>query len=379
MTVEFFRHNLGSTELSFLAQALDGLFLTAGPMTRQFEEAFSSYLACTHVVGTYSCTTALFLCLKALDIGPGDEVITTPMTFIATPNAIIEAGATPVFVDVEEATGNMDVNRIEEAISSRTRAIIPVHLYGHMCDMKGIRRIADTHHLSVIEDAAHCIEGERDGIRPARLSDAACFSFYATKNMTSGEGGAIATHDPSLAEKLFLLRSHGMNRDAAGRYTERYRHWDMVCMGYKGNMFDIQAALLLPQIQRIEEKWARRRDICIRYREAFGPIDGIDLPEILPHTKHAYHLFTLWVDPAKRDQFMAGLQSRGIGVAVNYRPVHLLTYYREIFGFKDAMFPKAEQIGNGTISLPLYPGLTRGEVEAVIRAVENEARRSETS
>lgn len=369
--VQFYKHGLGKEELASVAEALEGIFLTAGPMTRRFEDAFSVYLGCPHVVGTYSCTMALFLCLKALNIGPGDEVITTPMTFIATSNAILEAGAAPVFVDVEQATGNIDVNRIEEAIGPKTRAIIPVHLYGHMCDMKGIRRIADTHNLSVIEDSAHCIEGERDGIRPAQLSDAACFSFYATKNMTSGEGGAVATHNRALAQKLLLLRSHGMNKEASGRYTETYQHWDMVCMGYKGNMFDIQAALLLPQIPKIEAGLRRREEISNRYREAFGPMDGIDFPEIHPNTRHAHHLFTIWV--GWRDAFLERLQNQGIGVAVNYRPVHLLTYYRETFGFKAAMFPKAELIGRRTLSLPMYPQMTEEEVAEVIRAVHKGA------
>ena len=374
MTVEFFRHNLGHEALRSVKKALDGLFLTAGPMTRQFETAFSKYLDCPHVVGTYSCTTALFLCLKALDIGSPDEVITTPMTFIATSNAILEAGATPVFVDVEPATGNMDVNKIEAAIGPKTRAIMPVHLYGHMCDMKAIRRIADAHNLSVIEDAAHCIEGEREGIRPARLSDAACFSFYATKNMTSGEGGAVATHSKTLAETLRCLRSHGMNKEAAGRYTETYRHWDMVRMGYKGNMFDIQAALLLPQIPKLEENLKKRQEIADRYREAFRSIPGIDLPQTHPFTGHACHLFTIRVPPGRRDAFLDKLQEKGIGVAVNYRAIHLLTYYRETFGFKEGMFPNAENIGETTISLPLYPGMTAKDIAAVIMTVKKELR-----
>lgn len=373
MKVEFYRHSLGSAESRSVARALEGVFLTAGPLTRKFEERFASYLHCKRVVGTFSCTTALFLCLKALGIGRGDEVITTPMTFIATPNAILEAGATPIFVDVEEATGNIDVNLIEKAIGSKTRAIIPVHLYGHMCAMKKIREIADTYGLSIIEDSAHCIEGERDGIRPGQLSDAACFSFYATKNMTSGEGGAVATHNRALAQKLLLLRSHGMNKEASGRYTETYRHWDMVCMGYKGNMFDIQAALLLPQIPKLDENWRRRQEISRRYRGAFGPMDGLNFPEILTHTRHAHHLFTIWVDPERRDECLCRLQEQGIGVAVNYRPVHLLTYYRETFGFKEGIFPKAELIGKRTLSLPMYPQMTEEEVAEVIRAVQKGA------
>ena len=370
MKVEFYRHNLGHEEIRSVARALEGVFLTSGPLTRKFEDEFTRVLNCRRVVGTYSCTTAVFLCLKALGIGHGDQVITTPMTFVATSNAILEAGAIPVFVDVEEATGNMDAELIEKAITPKTKAIMPVHLYGHMCDMKKISEIADRHRLYVIEDAAHCIEGERDGIRPGQLSDAACFSFYATKNMTSGEGGAIATNNEALANKLMLLRSHGINKDAARRYAGMYEHWDMVCMGYKGNMFDIQAALLLPQISRLEENLKRRQEIFTTYTSAFQTIDGIDMPEILPRTKHAHHLFTIWVNPDKRDEFMSRLQEEEIGVAVNYRPVHLLTYYRQTFGFTEGMFPKAEMIGERTISLPMYPMMSEDAVIKVIEAVQ---------
>ena len=370
MKVEFYRHNLGRQEMRSVARALEGVFLTSGPLTREFEDEFTRVLNCRRVVGTYSCTTAIFLCLKALGIGRGDQVITTPMTFVATSNAILEAGAIPVFVDVEEATGNMDAELIEKAITPKTKAIMPVHLYGHICDMKKIREIADHNGLHIVEDAAHCIQGERDGIRPGQLSDAACFSFYATKNMTSGEGGASVTNNEALANKLMLLRSHGINKDAARRYAGMYEHWDMVCMGYKGNMFDIQAALLLPQIPRLEENLKRRQEIFTTYTSAFQTIDGIDMPEILPRTKHAHHLFTIWVDPDKRDEFMNRLQAEGVGVAVNYRPVHLLTYYRQTFGFKEGMFPKAEMIGKRTISLPMYPKMGEDAVAKVIKAVQ---------
>jgi len=371
--VEFFRHDLGETEIRSVARALEGTFLTVGPLTQKFEASFAEFLDCRSVVGTWSCTAALFLVLKALDIGRGDEVLTTPMTFIATSNAILEAGATPIFVDVEATTGNMDVRLIERAIGPKTKAIMPVHLYGHMCDMKRMRDIADRHGLFLIEDAAHCIEGDRDGIRPSRLSDAACFSFYATKNMTSGEGGAVATNDSELADKLRLIRSHGMNKEAAGRYSGTYEHWDMLCMGYKANMFDIQAALLLPQISRIGGNLKKRRTVYQSYMKVFGPMAGISIPEILPRTTHAHHLFTLWVDPLLRDAFTKKLQGQGIGVAVNYRPVHLLSYYRRTFGFREGMFPKAERIGGSTLSLPFYPQLSERDVSRVIEAVQEVA------
>ncbi|QTA84484.1 DegT/DnrJ/EryC1/StrS family aminotransferase [Desulfonema magnum] len=374
MKVEFYRHSLGSAEGQSVAHALEGLFLTAGPLTRKFEEKFAQYLNCQRVVGTYSCTTALFLCLKALEIGHGDEVITTPMTFIATANVILEAGAVPVFADVEDTTGNINAELIENAITAKTKAIIAVHLYGHLCDMKKINDIARRHGLFLIEDTAHCVEGERDGIRPGSFSDAACFSFYATKNMTSGEGGAVATNNESLAEKLILLRSHGMNKEAADRYNGKYRHWDMVCMGYKGNMFDIQAALLLPQIPELENKLKKRQEIFNKYVSVFSDMDGVEFPITLSGTKHACHLFTIWVNPDKRDDILNALQEEGIGVAVNYRPVHLLTYYRKTFGYKEESFPVAEMIGKRTISLPLYPNMGEDAVGKVIEAVQKSVR-----
>lgn len=369
MKVEFYRHDLGSEEFSSVVQALNGIFLTAGPMTERFENEFASFLNCRRVVGTSSCTSALYLSLKAFDIGHEDEVITTPMSFIATSNTILQAGARPVFVDVEKSTGNISVEAIEQAIGPKTKAILPVHLYGHMCDMKGIRLIADRYGLFVIEDAAHCIEGEREGIRPGQLGDVACFSFYATKNLTSGEGGAIATNHEKLADKLMLMRSHGMDKNAAKRYTKRYRHWDMVCMGYKANMCDIQAALLIPQLARAEKNLEKREKIYKFYERAFAGSDAVEYPRTLPYTKHARHLFTIWVAPADRDELLFKLQDRGIGVAVNYRPIHLLSFYRERFGFSSGCFPVAEQIGNRTITLPLYPSLTEEAAEFVVNNV----------
>jgi dTDP-4-amino-4,6-dideoxygalactose transaminase len=367
--VEFYRHSLGKGEAEELARTLDGVFLTAGPRTRQFEDWLAGYLGASGAVGLFSCTTALYLAQKALDIGPGDEVITTPMTFIATPNSVLHTGARVVFVDCDPITGNIDLDQAERAITPRTKAIIAVHLYGHMVDMRRLRAIADKSYIRVIEDSAHCIEGERDGIKPGQLSDVACFSFYATKNMACGEGGAVASRDPGMLDRVRLLRTHGMNKEAASRYTGTYRHWDMLELGYKGNMFDIQAALLLPQIPHVEERWQRREAICQQYATAFERMEGVGFPRVLDGTKSARHLFTIWVDPERRDEILTGLQERGIGVAVNYRAVHLLTYYREQLGYRSGMYPAAERIGSSTITLPLYPGLADEQVEAVIEAV----------
>ena len=217
-----------------------------------------------------ACTGAMHLSLLGLGIGPGDEVITTPMTFIATATAILEAGATPVFVDVEPDTGNLDAERVEAAITPRTKAILPVHLYGLMCDMRALRAIADRHGLTLVEDAAHCVEGMRNGVRPAELSATACFSFYATKNLTCGEGGAIATDDTALYEKLRLLHLHGMTKTAFDRSREGYTHWDMVELGWKYNMSNIEAALLLPQFERMAGKLEQRDKLARAYDERLG-------------------------------------------------------------------------------------------------------------
>lgn len=370
MRIEFYKHNISQQDIDNAVGVLNSLFLTTGEVVSEFEGEFSRYLSCRYTVGVTSCTAALHLSLLAYGIGPGDEVITTPMTFIASANSVIHAGATPVFVDVEPETANINVDLIEGAITPKTKAILPVHLYGQMCDMKKIREIADRYHLIIIEDAAHAIEASRDGIRPAQLGDAACFSFYATKNITSGEGGAISTNSEEIAERLKKLRLHGMSKGAAERYSKRYEHWDMEMLGWKYNMSNIQAALLLSQLGRIEQNWQRREDICRLYEEAFKKDSGVTCLKVLPNSKSARHLFTILVPPKRRDSIMGQLQERGIGVAVNFRAIHLLTFYRQTFGYKKGMYPMAEKIGDSTITLPLYPKLTDEEVRYVIQTVK---------
>src|SRR5438552_5605952 len=224
--IPFYLHDLGAAELECVARVLAGPILTTGDTVREFEEQFAGFLGRKHAIAVTSCTGALHMSLLALGIGPGDEVITTPMTFIASSTAVLEAGARPVFVDVEPDTGLLDARLLEAAITPRTKAVLPVHLYGQLCDMRAIREIADRHGLRVVEDAAHCIEGERDGVRPGQLGDTACFSFYATKNLTCGEGGAVVTDRDELAARLRLLRLHGMTKTAADRWREGYQHWD---------------------------------------------------------------------------------------------------------------------------------------------------------
>ncbi|MBX7220223.1 MAG: DegT/DnrJ/EryC1/StrS family aminotransferase [Blastocatellia bacterium] len=369
MKVEFYRHSLETEDKALLLETADSIFLTTGEVVYDFERKFSAALGNRRTIGLMSCTAALHLGLLALEIGAGDEVITTPMTFIATPNSVLHAGATPVFVDVEPTSGNLDPDRLEAAITPRTKAIMPVHLYGEMCDMRRLRAVADKHGLKIIEDAAHCIEAERDGVKPGNLGDVACYSFYATKNLTCGEGGAISANDDELAEKLRKLSLHGMSKSAADRYVGRYQHWDMEFLGWKYNMNNLQAALLVNQLKRLETYWQRREAICRRYEAGFAGVPGLDFPRVASNAKSARHLFTLWVEPALRDRFLHELQQREIGVAVNYRAVHLLSFYREQFGFERGSFPVAERIGDSTITLPLYPKMTDEQVDYVIEQV----------
>lgn len=368
--VEFFKHNIGPEEIASVTEALKGTILTTGERVWEFEEKFAKYLGCRYAVGVTSCTGALHLALMAHGVGPGDEVITTPMSFVATSNAILQAGALPVFVDVEPETGNINADLIKDATTSRTKAILPVHLYGQMCDMKRILEIADGHGLIVIEDAAHALEAERDGVRPGQASEAACFSFYPTKSITSGEGGAVVINAPEIAESLKRLRLHGMDLSAVDRYAKRYQHWDAEALGWKYNMNNIQAALLLPQLGQVERRWRRREDICHRYEAAFAGVPGLDFPRALPGSKSGRNLFTIWVGAERRDEILWAIQEQGVGVAVNFRPIHLLSYYRRTFGYREGMFPAAEKIGRRTIALPLYPKLSDEEVDYVIALVK---------
>jgi UDP-4-amino-4-deoxy-L-arabinose-oxoglutarate aminotransferase len=368
--VEFFRHDLGEAELESVRNVFETPFLTTGEFTDKFERRLAEYLGVEYVIGCMSGTAGLHLAYLALEIGPGDEVITTPMSFIATATAIVHAGARPVFVDVETETGNIDPAAVESAITSKTRAISPVHLYGQLCDMKKLQEITDRHGIAIVEDAAHSLEAEQDGYRSGSFGDAAAFSFYATKSITCGEGGCITVHRGDLAEKLRKLSLHGMSKGAAEGYGGLYRHWDMELDGWKYNLSNILAAILLPQLNRTEAKRNRREEICRLYEEGFSEMDGIGFPRVLDGRKSARHLFTIWVPKSKRDAYIESLGREGVGVAVNYRPIHLMEYFRETFGYREGMYPVAEKIGASTISLPLHTSLKTQEIEYVIEKVK---------
>ncbi len=364
MKIEFFKHSLQKEDVQNAVDVLNSIFLTTGPVSSSFEEKFSNFTGLEHTVSLSSCTAALHLSLLALDVGPGDEVITTPMTFIATATSILHAGAVPVFVDVEDDTGLIDVSKIEKVITKRTKAIMPVHLYGAMVDMKALRQIAQKHNLKIIEDCAHCIEGERDGIKPGQLGDVACYSFYATKNLTCGEGGAASTNNADVAKKIRTLRLHGMSKDAAARYHGRYKHWDMISLGWKYNLDDIHAALLVGQISRLPDNLRMRKKISTCYDEGFSGIKNLTIPSRPGESAH--HLYTIWVDKDRRDEILTLFHEHDIGVAVNYRAIHQLTFFQKEFSFLPDDYPIAYDIGKRTITLPLYPGLTKNEIDYVI-------------
>ena len=370
MAVDFYRHSLGEDEKAAVRGVLDSLFLTTGQKVYAFENAFEDYLGVAAVVCTAHATASLHLAMLAAGIGPGDEVVTTPMTFLSSSNAIVYAGGTPVFVDVDSATANIDPAAVEAAITPRTKAIVAVDLYGLMADMVALRAIANRHSLALVEDAAHCVEGRRDGFGPGQLADYGCFSFYATKNLTCGEGGAITAREGAKKNLLRQLSSHGMSKNAADRYAGKYQHWDMERLGYKYNLSDVNAALLLPQLPKLADRLLRREEICRKYEAAFRETPCVSFPIVPEGMTSGRHLFTIWVDPGKRDAVLAGIQARGIGIAVNYRAVHLTKYYRERFGFRRGMFPAAERIGDSTITIPLWPAMTDAQVDEVIAAVK---------
>lgn len=361
--VDFYRHDLGEAELDSLRQTLGTTFLTLGPRVGEFEKQLSARLDVPHVVGVSSCTLGLHMTMHALGVGPGDEVITTPMTYISTPNAALYVGATPVFADVLPSTGALDPDDVARKITPRTRAILAVNLYGQMCDVRALRALADRHGLFLVEDAAHGFEPERDGARPGQVSDAAVFSFYATKTLTSGDGGAIATRRPELDQRLRRLRNHGVSKDAASRHGGTYQHWDMIELGFKGALTDIEAALLLPQLARAERRRDLRQAAVDRYEARLRGVPGVTL--MARTGKSAHHLFAVLVDRDRREHVLTRLSEQGIGCAVNYRAVHTLRYYRERFGLPEEALPVAADIGARTVSLPLWPGLSDDEVDHV--------------
>jgi dTDP-4-amino-4,6-dideoxygalactose transaminase len=366
--------SLGNDEIAEVTDSLRSGWIGTGPKVARFEEMIRAHTGARHAVAVNSCTAALHLSLLAAGIGPGDEVITTAMTFVATVNAILHVGATPVLVDCERDTQLIDTAAIAAAITDRTRAIIPVHMCGRVCDMTAIEAIARKHNLTVIEDAAHALEGGWQGRNVGTMSKLTCFSFYVTKNVTTGEGGAVTTDDQALADRIKTLALHGMSRDAWKRFSDRgYKHYQVVEAGFKYNMMDLQAAIGIHQLKRVRASLHRRQAIWTRYTEAFADL-AVTLPAPIPENmNHALHLYTLMIDEqsagVSRDDFMARLHADGVGTGVHYIGVHCHPYYQARFGWAVQHFPNASWISERTVSIPLSPGLTDLQVDRVITAV----------
>lgn len=367
---------IDDAEVDEVVDSMRSGWLGTGPKVAKFEEMIRRYVGADYAMALNSCTAGLHLSMLVAGLGPGDEVITTPMTFCATVNTIIHAGATPVLVDCDRETMLIDPQRIEDAITSRTRAIVPVHLCGRPCDMDAIGDIAQRHNLVVIEDAAHALETIYKGRKVGNISQLTCFSFYVTKNVVTGEGGMVTTNNPDFAEKIKMYGLHGMSRDAWKRFSDDgYKHYQVVFPGFKYNMMDLQAAIGIHQLARVEENLVRRNEIWQQYNQAFG-----DLPVGLPatdeaDTHHARHLYTLMIDKDRcgmtRDQFMQKLHHLNIGTGVHYLGVHLHPYYRERFGYREEDFPNCTWISERTVSIPLSPKLSGADVEDVIEAVQS--------
>lgn len=361
-------------EIDEVLAVMQSGWLGTGPRAAQFERDFAAYKSVPYSAALNSCTAALHLSILAAGIKPGDEVITTPMTFCATVNAIIHAGGVPVLADVDPVTMNIDPGEIERRITCRTRAILPVHFAGRACDMDAIMAIAWKHGLKVIEDCAHAIETEYKGRKAGAFGDFGCFSFYVTKNIITGEGGMVLAQKEEDIARIKVLGLHGMSKDAWKRFgDEGYKHYQVVECGFKYNMMDLQAAIGIHQLRRVEPNWRRRREIWHRYDEAFADL-SLGLPDKpAPDTRHAYHLYTLLVDEegagVRRDHFLEAMNAQNVGTGVHYLSIPEHPYYRREFGWKPEEYPEATRIGRRTVSLPLSAKLTDEDVEDVIEAV----------
>lgn len=367
--------SIGDEEIKEVIDTLKSGWITTGQKTKKFEEQFKAYIGCEHAIAVSSCTAALHLALVAAGVGNGDEVITTPFTFAATSEVIIYTGATPVFVDIKKDTYNIDPDKIEDTVTSRTKAIIPVHYAGQPCDMDAILKIARDHDLTVIEDAAHALGASYKGKQIGTIGDITAFSFYASKNLTTAEGGMVTTDNPEYADKIRLLSLHGMSKDAWKRYGAGGSwYYEITDAGYKYNMTDIQASLGIHQLAKFEQLQEIRRKYAECYSDELKDIKGITTPYGRSDVHHAWHLYTILIDAdvigLDRAQFIDALTHENIGTSVHFIPLHLHPYYRKVYGYKRGDFPNAEYIYDRILSLPIYPSMTEDDVADVINAIK---------
>ncbi len=364
---------IAQEEIREVVDTLRSGWIGTGPKVKRFEAAFRAYTGVRHAVAVSSGSAALHLAMLAVGIGQGDEVITTPLTFGATANAILHTGAIPRFVDVDRATQNLDPDLVPRALTRRTRALLPVHLAGRPCEMAPLLALARRRRLLVVEDAAHAIEAVYRGRRAGTLGHLGCFSFYVTKNITTAEGGMVVTRSRRLADLIKMYALHGMTQDAWFRFSDRvHRHYRIVVPGFKYNLIDLHAAIGIHQLKAIERWWRRRRTVWEYYTERFRDLP-VRLPDAhVPGGRHALHLFTVHLDLERirlsRDEVQEALNQRGIGSGVHFISLHLHPYYRKRFSFKPGDYPNALWVSERTLSLPFSAKLTDAEVERVVEA-----------
>jgi len=371
--LEFSPPVIGDDEVNAVVETLRSFWITTGPKTKEFEKKFAGKFGAPAALAVNSCTAALHTALVGLGIGPGDEVITTPMTFCSTVNVIEQVGARPVLVDVEPDTLNIDPDKIEDAVTTKTKAIMPVHYSGHPVDLDAIYDIAERHNLFVVEDAAHAVSAKYKGRYIGTGGTVAAFSFYATKNMTTAEGGML-TGTPDFVEKCRIISLHGMSRDAWNRYSkEGSWYYEVLLPGFKYNMTDIQASLGLVQLEKLESFQLRRAEIVAKYNQEFKNYDALEIPVAKAEVEHAWHLYVLKLNlealRINRNQFIEELKVRNIGTSVHFIPIHLHPYYRDKYGYKPEDFPVAFNNYQRILSLPLHAGLSDNDVQDVIAAV----------
>ena len=369
--IPFSRPWIDDTEIEAVSQVLASKWISTGNRVREFERSFAEYLGVKHAIAVSSCTAALHLSLVVAGIGNDDEVITTPYTFTATAEAIRYVGAKPVFVDIHPDTLNIDTNKIEQAITPCTKAILPVHIAGIACDMDAIQDICRNHNLVLIDDAAHAIPTEYKGQSIGSIGDLSAFSFYANKNLTTGEGGMITTNSDAFAKPLRTMRLHGIDKDAWTRQSQRdIWRYDITTEGYKYNMTDIQAAMGLCQLMKLNKQHERRRNFAQIYQTELAKFPQISTPMVPDNPReHSWHLYIIQLQNGDRNEFVASLSEANIECSVHYIPLHLFEFYQEKYGYRVGDFPCAEAAYERVVSLPLHPGLTDGDIHTVVEAV----------
>jgi dTDP-4-amino-4,6-dideoxygalactose transaminase len=371
----FARPSIGEEEIREVVETLRSGWITTGPKTERFAADFLDYVGGRFAVPVSSATAGLHVALLALGVGPGDEVITTPMTFVATLNTIVHCGASPVLCDIDAATLNIRVEQIEARITKKTRAIVPVHYVGQPVDLDPLLELAGSRGIAVLEDAAHAAGAEYKGRRIGSFPTTSVFSFHPNKNITTGEGGMVVTEDQDVFERASLLKFHGMDREAWKRFAkDGSPRYDVALPGFKYNMMDIQAALGLHQLRRLDGFIAERAHLAARYDEAFRGLPGLILPQRVPYpARHAWHLYTPLLDldrlTISRDRFMAELKARNIGTGLHYTAAHEFSYYAKTFGWGPEDFPEAHFVSERIVSLPLFPGLSQEEQDDAVEAV----------